>query len=155
MLWWERKLFCQAVFVVVVSKKQKQKLQVVCGLLGVFLLGWLGFLWRHWNNAQKNKALNRSQLTYMFNWYHMTPQFNITSTSVRGHPYVTNPGLLPTNVERVIFCLCRYYLVLSFPASKQAEGASVNWWGGKKKNSSQGRENIIQHYAGSNALKPG
>lgn len=81
--------------------------------------------------AQKNKALNRSQLTYMFNRYHVTPQFNITSTSVRGHPYVTNPGLLPTNVERVIFCLRGSYLVLSFPASKQAEGASVNWWGKK------------------------
>lgn len=53
--------------------------------------------------TQKNKLLNRSQLTYVFNWYHMTSQFNITSTSVRGHPCVSKPQLLPRNIERVIF----------------------------------------------------
>lgn len=53
--------------------------------------------------TQKNKLLNTNQLTYVFNWYHMTCQFNITSTSVRGHPCVSNPQLLPRNIERVIF----------------------------------------------------
>jgi len=53
--------------------------------------------------TQKNKLLNRSQLTYIFNWYHLTSQFNITSTSVRGHPCVPNPQPLPRNTERVIF----------------------------------------------------
>lgn len=78
-------------------------------------------------STQPNKVLKRSQLTCTFNWHHMTPPFNITPTSVRGHPPVPNPRLLPRNVERVIFCLCRAYLVLSFPASKQTEAASVNW----------------------------
>lgn len=56
-----------------------------------------------WSTLRKNKLLNRSQLTYVFNWYHMTSQFNITSTSVRGHSCASNLQLLPRNVERVIF----------------------------------------------------
>lgn len=105
--------------------------------------------------AQKNKALNRSQLTYMFNRYHVTPQFNITSTSVRGHPYVTNPGLLPTNVERVIFCLRGLTLCYLFQLqNKQREHLLTG--GGKKQQFPRQR----RHYPTlcrcfNNALKPG
>lgn len=93
---------------------------------------------------QENKLLNRSQLTYVFNWYHMTSQFNITFTSVRGHPCVSNPQLLPRNVERVIFSvyvgptLCYLFQL----QNKQREHLLT------EKNNSQGRGDVIQRCAG-------
>lgn len=96
--------------------------------------------------TQKNILLNRSQLTYVFNWYHMTSQFNITSTSVRGHPCVSNPQFLPRNLERVIFSvyvgptLCYLFQI----QNKQREHLLTEK---KTQNNSQGREtlsNIVQ-----------
>lgn len=120
-----------------------------CFVLFACLFSFLKML----ESTQPNKVLKRSQLTCTFNWHHMTPPFNITPTSVRGHPPVPNPRLLPRNVERVIFCLCRAYLVLSFPASKQTEAASVNWK--KKQFPGQRRHYPTSCRCFNNALEPG
>lgn len=94
--------------------------------------------------TQTNKLLNRSELTYVFNWYHMISQFNITSTFLRGRPCVSNPQLLPKNIEIVIFSvyvgptLCYLFQI----QNKQREHLLT------EKNNSQGPEDIIQHCAG-------